>query len=340
MKLQIRKKAFTLAEVLITMTIIGIVTALLLPTVVQHIQEKSWNSSAEVFEKKLEESLKVMNSQGVLAGYRTTEAFVQRLSQFMKISKICDNNHLKDCFESKIKQTDNSSTPIDKMKTSLTVAPEDWGTNTVGVNFGNGVIGLLVYNPNCVQDQFSNNVSVRDCVAIAYDVNGPGKPNTVSKDVRTYNTTGVVGLIGSTLIEKVPFNCSFSDGLLGVDFITVEASDSKAVDYTGQKSYSEGPLNFQFNASADGTKMTFALAKLTCESKGLRIPHSSELNSLYKASKSGLISSFASEDYWASTFGSSSSCDPSQNKCFNCNMGGGNCGATASNNLKRLRCVK
>ena len=58
--------AFTLAEVLVTLGIIGIVAAITIPSLITNYQEKSFNTAATVFERKLGEALKVMNSQSVL----------------------------------------------------------------------------------------------------------------------------------------------------------------------------------------------------------------------------------------------------------------------------------
>ena len=45
-----KKPAFTLAEVLITLAIIGIVAAMTIPTLIANYQERAWNTSASVFE--------------------------------------------------------------------------------------------------------------------------------------------------------------------------------------------------------------------------------------------------------------------------------------------------
>ena len=87
-----KKIGFTLAEVLITLAIIGIVAALTIPTLVQNYQERAWNTASQVFQRKLGEALRVMNVQGTLAGYTTTEAFVNELSKHIKITRICDND--------------------------------------------------------------------------------------------------------------------------------------------------------------------------------------------------------------------------------------------------------
>ena len=47
------ERGFTLAEVLITITIIGIVAAVVLPTITEFSQEKIWTSSSENFKAKL-----------------------------------------------------------------------------------------------------------------------------------------------------------------------------------------------------------------------------------------------------------------------------------------------
>ena len=101
-RVRVKKAAFTLAEVLITLAIIGIVAALTIPTLVQNYQTKAWDTASEVFQRKLEESLKVMNVQGTLAGYTTTEAFVDELSKHIKITRICDNDDITTCFADKV----------------------------------------------------------------------------------------------------------------------------------------------------------------------------------------------------------------------------------------------
>ena len=86
--------AFTLAEILITLAITGILAALTIPSVIQNFQERSWQTSSNVFERKLTEALKIMNSEAVLAGHRTTEEFVNELSKHIKITKICNSDEI------------------------------------------------------------------------------------------------------------------------------------------------------------------------------------------------------------------------------------------------------
>ncbi len=55
-------RGFTLAEVLITLGIIGVVAALTIPTLMQNYKSRAWTTSSQVFVRRLEEALKTMNT--------------------------------------------------------------------------------------------------------------------------------------------------------------------------------------------------------------------------------------------------------------------------------------
>ena len=194
-----KKAAFTLAEVLITLAIIGIVAALTIPTLIQNYQEKAWNTASQVFQRKLGEALRVMNVQGTLAGYTTTEAFVDELSKHIKITRICDNDDITTCFADTVTWGDEE-VDMSKIKKAKNFGQNDWDTNTVAVQFANGVNGIIAYNPDCKQNQFSNDVITvgetgigTNCLAILYDVDGFKNPNTQQKDLRGLNVTSLGG---------------------------------------------------------------------------------------------------------------------------------------------------
>ena len=196
---QIKKSAFTLAEVLITLAIIGIVAALTIPTLIQNYQERAWNTASQVFQRKLGEALRVMNVQGTLAGYTTTEAFVDELSKHIKITRICDNDDITTCFSDTVTWGDEE-VDMSKVKKAKNFGHEDWDTNTVAVQFANGVNGVIAYNPACTQNQFSNDVITvgetgigTTCLAILYDVDGFKNPNTEGKDLKNLNVTSLGG---------------------------------------------------------------------------------------------------------------------------------------------------
>lgn len=186
------KKAFTLAEVLITLAVIGVVAILTIPNLVAKYQEKQWNTAAKVFEKNIENVTKLMNTQQVLAEYSTTKAFVSELSKYMKIAKICDNTHLSDCFPNEILWGTNGFEPkliyVQALKTSGNLGHKTWNSESVGLQFANGMAAILAYNSNCKsQDPYNNQISGTDCLAILYNTTGFKSPNQSGKDLRGIN---------------------------------------------------------------------------------------------------------------------------------------------------------
>ena len=189
------KKGFTLAEVLITLGIIGIVAAVTIPTLVSKYQEKAWSTSAQVFERRLEEALKTMNTQQTLAGYTDTAGFLNELSQHFKIHKICKNTEIDKCFENTITWNIHdiyTGTQSELFNTSnihdaADMGQDNWGTEVLGVQFVNGTTGLIAYNPDCKEQPYTNQFSGTSCISLLYDTNGFKTPNSYPKDIRSIN---------------------------------------------------------------------------------------------------------------------------------------------------------
>ncbi|MDR1168308.1 MAG: type II secretion system GspH family protein, partial [Heliobacteriaceae bacterium] len=102
-------QAFTLAEVLITLSVIGIVAALTMPALMSNWQEKSYSTAKEVFDRRLEEATRQMNVNEALTGYTTTETFVDELKKYLKISQVCPSDP-SGCFAPVITNSDSSKT--------------------------------------------------------------------------------------------------------------------------------------------------------------------------------------------------------------------------------------
>ena len=262
-----KKIGFTLAEVLITLAIIGIVAALTIPTLVQNFQTSSWDTASEVFQRKLEESLKVMNVQGTLAGYTTTEAFVDELSKHIKITRICENDDITTCFADTVtwgkEGQETEEVDMSEIKTAKNFGQEDWDTNTVGVQFANGVNAVIAYNPSCRQDQYSNQVSVNDCLAILYDVDGFKNPNTVLKDLR--DNGNIISLGGVEGGFCIPGGLCFT-----VPFQPTALTAAECEAQKGELEINECYYDADY----------WAGAVKACADQGKRLPTLAELNTL------------------------------------------------------------
>ena len=94
-----KKVAFTLAELLITLSVIGVVAALTLPTLLVKLGDNIRNYQKSVFEHKLSKGTDLLNIDNGIGPYYSgdhpTLDFVKRLSEHMKIVTICDSTNLK-----------------------------------------------------------------------------------------------------------------------------------------------------------------------------------------------------------------------------------------------------
>ena len=194
----LRKPAFTLAEVLITLAIIGVVAVLTVPALIQNYNAKAWGTAQDVFTKRLEVATRQMNTEEKLAGYSNTMDFVNELKKYIKITRVCDNSNITKCFNKEVIWNEGED-PIDMstIKNAASLGQEDWDTDTVAVQFANGVNAIIAYNPNTTQEPFNNQFSATsNSMAILYDVSGNKNPNTNGKDIAGINVSELAGTTG------------------------------------------------------------------------------------------------------------------------------------------------
>ena len=168
-----------------------------MPALITNIQDRIQQKRIENINQKLSKVTDKMAVQSGLTGYGTTMAFVQEMSKHMKIAKICDNEHLAECWPTQeVTLNDEGKTwEIAKTKNAKTLKisnkPEDWA-DTVGIVTGDGTGMILSYNKKCefsVDDgglKYDNSTGKSNslaCLSGVYDWNGNSKPNKLGKDV-------------------------------------------------------------------------------------------------------------------------------------------------------------
>ena len=103
--------AFTMAEILLSLTIIGVVAAITLPSLTGNINERTWNTQRKALYARFSQAIALMpslngygtlteeSSAGASDGVDTAaETFVTAgLSKVLKINNICDSEHIEDC---------------------------------------------------------------------------------------------------------------------------------------------------------------------------------------------------------------------------------------------------
>ncbi len=94
-----QKPAFTLAEVLITLAVIGIVAALTIGIFLPKIHSQIRAHQIAVAETKFTKAMEQMALNNAIGPYyETTQEFVDELQNYLKVSKVCANDKLEECF--------------------------------------------------------------------------------------------------------------------------------------------------------------------------------------------------------------------------------------------------
>ena len=204
------KKGYTLAEVLITLGVIGVVAAVTMPTLVTNIQEQVRKEQVRTVKYKLTKATDKMKSLDKIGPYDApaTKNFVNELKKHMTIAKICDSGNLSECWTSETVNVYTSQSTITPTSVSTltkgtglkALAISSGNEDTVGIVTGDGVPMLMVYSPKCqaldevktytwaVEEGKPVTNATTNCISAIFDINGAKGPNRVGQDIRTLNS--------------------------------------------------------------------------------------------------------------------------------------------------------
>lgn len=190
------KQGFTLAEVLITLGIIGVVSAIVMPAIITDIQGKQYSVARKKALATIGEVGRQIAVNGEMGNAVDAEDFVENyLKRQLKMVKTCKNDDLKACG---IETDTNKILSFHKAKRTM---PKKWIDLAWGVS-ANGAIDTnaksygfispdgfavnLFYNKNCQAETEGLGgypMAPKVCVFAIYDMNGLRKPNQVGKDI-------------------------------------------------------------------------------------------------------------------------------------------------------------
>ena len=219
MKENKKKKGFTIVEVLLTLTIIGVIIAILGPTFIKQWKQRSYQSKQKVFIANLKSAIRNMQADEVYVGLKDTSTFVKYLQKYMKLNKVCyaSGSGLDDCFTDRFvigegttyqdcqsgygsrsgstycyTYTDyNYGTSYESSTYSYRYSygfDKSYDSPTVGILTQNGVGAILTYDPHCaVNSETLNDDKLLSCISAIYDLNGFSGPNSTTEDIGYLN---------------------------------------------------------------------------------------------------------------------------------------------------------
>ena len=327
-------KAFTMAEILLSLTIIGVVAAITLPSLIGNINERTWNTQKKALHARMAQALALMpqlNGYGTFVASTTSNAgsdntaqtfITEGLSKVLKITNVCTYDKLTDCGVASTYTTLAGGTKS-VAQDLLTFAPlfsntysDQYKVNSASFNYNtkaaafetqNGESIILYYNPFCqdnkdIQMPASNSwywdhAQQYMCANFVVDLNGAKGPNKVGQDI-------------SFITAIYPNN----PDVVEPDVLPAHGTDSNSYKY-------------------DDTNTNTVTATTICKKMGseYRLPTITELMAMsYNRDLLGLSSSLI---FWSgSAVGTS--------HAWHVDMGGGGRTVLPRSTTRAVRCVK
>ena len=303
-----KKVAFTLAEVFITLGIIGIVAALTMPTLLKNVAERENSETQANIAQKITKSMDLMRADGGLERtYASTDDFVDELSKYLKISTRCDASHIANCWPTKTVTTSDGETyDVSKAKTGKNLNLKDNKSDNVGLILADGSSLILTYNPNAgiIGDgdtvtpsfadlpigfgrtkKFAYTTSVTAPIDFVMDVNGFKGPNSETRNGKQYD-------IRSFKVAKFSKGCAgFEVSGVGCVYVLPSYSPIKA----GSEEMDKWDPKWNTSKYA-GNDNYWAGAKKACDELGMSLPSTSTLYSIWKLYRSSIGGAFWTEE--------------------------------------------
>ena len=177
----LRGVAFTMAEILLSLTIIGVVAAITLPSLTGNINERTWNTQRKALFSRMSQAVALMPQirgfgdlnvaadrynatiQNVSSDNATDTFLTNGLAKVLKLNNVCDSSNLNDCglpaqmikYDGKEKISINNSEFGDLFFFNSDYAKCGCGmkftvyTKAAAFETANGESVLLHYNPTC-----------------------------------------------------------------------------------------------------------------------------------------------------------------------------------------------
>lgn len=218
-----RKTAFTLAEVLITLGIIGVVAAMTLPTLIQQHQKQVYvtqlkkslstvqnmvtkitadEGASDLFSTSLFDGMWVQGKENCEDSYGDTSGLDNIVPKYIKTVKICSNSEcdIKYGYDSNNKGIISSHTSGGMYSTREL---KGYYSND-GAIYYFGYVGYIIYDENSKPSLEQNSNGLVTCI----DVNGEKGPNLKDRDLFCYT---YCPNLGEKIVPGSSYICNYPD---------------------------------------------------------------------------------------------------------------------------------
>ncbi len=200
MNIKKNKKAFTMAEALIILVIVGFIAAITLPNIVKNITDKVYSTREKNISYKVSQAVLVMKALGLLNDrYDSTDDFVDELQKHLKITKRCDSEHLTECWPSeRVTNKKNEVYEVENAKNGQDLHVFSSYSDNVGLILADGSSIILSYTPIAI-DMIDSEERALSTIDFVMDVNGGMGPNSESTgkdevyDIRSFRNANFGG---------------------------------------------------------------------------------------------------------------------------------------------------
>lgn len=190
------KTGFTLSEVLVTLGIIGVVSALTLPTLVKNHQRqvyvtqlhKVYNQMSQAVELYMNDTRSSSLSETRL---RNNGSELKKFfNKYFKVAKDCNGSYVP-CFADEYKSLDGSTT----------INPKHWKCNVVVTLADGAAICADSQTEGATKDEndedINNGYDGTNVIALEFDVNGKQGPNVYGRDYFSFEIDATGKIVDS-----------------------------------------------------------------------------------------------------------------------------------------------
>ena len=310
--------AFTLAEVLITLGVIGVVAAITMPMLITNINDRANSERHANIAYKMTQAMEQMRAHGKLTSYDSTSAFVDELQKYLKITKRCDADHIAECWPtSVVTNSDGEKYNISDCKYRMNLLEDEDDDENVGLILADGASIILTYDSNAPAidigeaiiaadhqlpvgngkwKSFPYTTNVTGAIDFIMDVNGKKGPNSETLNDKYFDIRSFRGasfnVAKKAVCENGPNGCILYLGT----YSPVDCTNTTSKDFKKYCTIYEDARSLKVNDYWAG-------AKKACKLLGMEVPdvdtawaifqNQSKYNSL-----SSLSRGFTSSSLW------------------------------------------